>query len=598
MKKFSAILIVLLLLIFLQVFANYPLYAEADSPDILIIHSYELTYQWTGGQDEGIRKTILETFPKANMYTENLDSKRIPEDYIRSKQTDVFLDKYKGIHFDLILATDDIGLEMAIASRKRLRLEVPIGFSGILENMAGSLIGDTGNITGVYEKRGFTRTIELMRLLQPEAKKIVIIHDQSSSSKQLVRKVLAGFDDLGVGKDYVFEFWDKKPYAEILRDAGSLGKDTAVYFISYFQTFDGITKDGKIFCREISAVSSVPMYSLGEIYFGEGIIGGEFLSANLQGEELGRIAVRILHGEKAENIPHSGKSTSYLGVDERMMRKYGISTKLAYPEDTVIINKTHTFYESYRVLVWSIFLTFFVLLGFYLYKIRQLGKMRVLKNSLEKTIALNEALLADKDLLLREVHHRIKNNMTTIKGLLSLQIASEKSESSIASLKEAENRVQSIMMLYDRLYCTDNYRELPVREYLEPLAQNIVLAFSLSDKVQIEAHIDDIILNVQDLTILGILTNELLTNMMKYAFVGRDHGLITLSVATIPDALRVVFQDDGIGLPESVNFEQSTGFGMKMVSMLIEQISGNICIERGNGTKFVIEFPWKPIVKS
>ncbi len=456
------------------------------------------------------------------------------------------------------------------------------------------MIGDAGNSTGVYEVRGFTRTIELMRLLQPEAKKVVIIHDTSSSSKQLVRKALAGFDDLGVTKDYVFEFWDEKPYADILRDVGSLDENTAVYFISYFQTFDGITKDGKIFCREISAVSSVPMYSLGEIYFGEGIIGGEFLSAFLQGAELGGIAVRLLNGEKAGTIPYSGKSTSYLGVDEKMMRKYGISTKTAYPEGTVIINESHGFYESYGLAIWAVFLVFLVLLGFYLQKIRQLDRMSALKNSLEKTIGLNKALLADKDLLLREVHHRIKNNMTTIKGLLSLQIAAEKNESSVASLKDAENRVQSIMMLYDQLYCTDNYRELPVRGYLEPLAQNIAAAFSLGDKVRIEARIDDIILNIQELTTLGIITNELLTNMMKHAFVGRDRGLITLSLESIPDALRMVIRDDGVGLPVSVNFENSAGFGMKMVGMLVEQISGNIRIERGDGTKFVLEFPWKP----
>jgi len=226
-------------------------------------------------------------------------------------------------------------------------------------------------------------------------------------------------------------------------------------------------------------------------------------------------------------------------------------------------------------------------------KIRQLKKLNALKNSLEKTLALNEAMLADKDLLLKEVHHRIKNNMTTIKGLLTMQIAAEKSELAASSLKAAENRVQSIMMLYDRLYCTDNYRELPVREYLEPLAENILIAFSGSGTVKVETHIDDIILNMQELTALGIITNELLTNMMKHAFAGRDRGLITLSVTSQEDTFSMVIADDGIGLPESVDFEQSTGFGMKIVGMLVEQISGNIRIERGDGTKFVLEFPWK-----
>jgi len=153
-------------------------------------------------------------------------------------------------------------------------------------------------------------------------------------------------------------------------------------------------------------------------------------------------------------------------------------------------------------------------------------------------------------------------------------------------------------MLYDRLYCTDNYRDLSVREYLVPLAENLVVAFSGNGKVQLEAFVDDIILNVQELTTIGIITNELLTNMMKHAFVGRGHGSITLSLTSIPGALRMVLQDDGIGLPESVSFDNSTGFGMNLVGMLVEQISGSIRIERGDGTKFVLEFPWTARIKS
>ncbi|WP_296561855.1 hypothetical protein [uncultured Acetobacterium sp.] len=83
-----------------------PFFAKEDAPNIMIIHSYDLSYQWTSGQDEGIRTTILESYPTANIYTENLDSKRISEAYIMSTQKDVFVDKYANIDFDLMLATE------------------------------------------------------------------------------------------------------------------------------------------------------------------------------------------------------------------------------------------------------------------------------------------------------------------------------------------------------------------------------------------------------------------------------------------------------------------------------------------------------------
>lgn len=429
----------LVLLIVVQVvisfFVKHPVYAKEAAPNIMIIHSYDLSYQWTNGQDEGVRNTILEAYPKANIYTENLDSKRISEDYIMSKQIDVFVDKYSNMQFDLILATDDIGLEFAIDVRDQLQIDTPIAFSGVLKSMVDYLVGDTKKITGVYEIRGFTRMIELMRILQPEAKKVVIINDHSSSSKQLVEKILIAFDVLNVRDDYVLEFWEDKAYADILQAVSTLDTDTAIYLISYFESADGVIKDGKIFSQEISQVSSVPMYSLGEIYFGAGVIGGEFLSPQLQGSELGAIAINILDGMPVEEMPYSSKSTSYLGVDENMTRRYKLD-KIVLPEDTIVINETHSFYESYRPLIWSVLLAFLALISLIGILLRQRriinltnknlmvqkDKLQVLYDQVatseEELIAQNEALLFyQKDLELRTV----MDQLTGLNNRLALE---------------------------------------------------------------------------------------------------------------------------------------------------------------------------------
>jgi len=208
----------------------------------------------------------------------------------------------------------------------------------------------------------------------------------------------------------------------------------------------------------------------------------------------------------------------------------------------------------------------------------------------KKTEEKISLLLAEKDLLLKEVHHRIKNNMNTIKGLLTLQIHSEDNPQVVASLQSAESRVHSMLMLYDRLYSANNYRELSVKEYLAPLASEIIGSFPCSNKVAIETDIDDFILNVRMLSPLGIIVNELLTNMMKYAFAGRDSGKIFLSAEMENNRVRVVIEDNGSGLPEAVNFGSSTGFGLDLVKMLTDQIEGSIRIERGEGTRFILEF--------
>lgn len=201
-----------------------------------------------------------------------------------------------------------------------------------------------------------------------------------------------------------------------------------------------------------------------------------------------------------------------------------------------------------------------------------------------------KALLGEKELLLREVHHRIKNNMNTIRGLLVLQLSAEKNTEAAASLKDAESRIQSMIMLYDRLDRTENFREMSIKEYLEPLIREIVGSFNNSGIVTIETDIDDFILDVKILSPLGIIVNELITNIMKYAFPEKNSGIIRISASQIRGIVSLHIRDNGAGIPESVDFKKSTGFGLDLVAMLTEQIGGSIRIERGKGTGFVIEF--------
>lgn len=189
MKAISKIVILLIVLMLVEPVLLYTVKGEEDAPNIMVIHSYDLSYQWTNKQDEGLRNTILEDYPKANIYTEVLDAKRISKDYILSEQKDFFVEKYSEVDLDLILATDDLGLAFAVEVREALDLDIPIAFSGVLESMVDTLIDGAEDVTGVYEIRGFTRMIELMRRLQPDATKVVIINDLSSSSQQMVQKV-------------------------------------------------------------------------------------------------------------------------------------------------------------------------------------------------------------------------------------------------------------------------------------------------------------------------------------------------------------------------------------------------------------------------
>ncbi len=200
-------------------------------------------------------------------------------------------------------------------------------------------------------------------------------------------------------------------------------------------------------------------------------------------------------------------------------------------------------------------------------------------------------LLLEKELLLKEVHHRIRNNMSTIIAFLSLQSETLNTTESKMALKEAENRVQSMLVLYDKLFLSTDYVNVSTKKYFENLIDEIIYNFPNCDIVKAEYNIEDAMLDAKIIFNLGIIINELITNTMKHAFVDKEMGKINASLSVDEGNAIMTIQDDGTELPESVSFENpATGFGFKLVSMLVKQLDGSIQIERGEGTKFTIKF--------
>jgi len=199
-------------------------------------------------------------------------------------------------------------------------------------------------------------------------------------------------------------------------------------------------------------------------------------------------------------------------------------------------------------------------------------------------------LLTEKEILLKEVYHRIKNNMNTVASIMSLQMDTLKEPSAIAALNDARSRVVSMMLLYDKLYRTDNLKELSFKKYISPLVDEIIGNFPNRTIVKIEKNIESFMVDTQKTSHLGIIINELLTNIMKYAFAGRAAGLITISASTNNNHATIIVQDNGIGIPESIDITNSSGFGLQLVEMMTKQLRGTIKIERNNGTKFILEF--------
>ncbi len=203
-----------------------------------------------------------------------------------------------------------------------------------------------------------------------------------------------------------------------------------------------------------------------------------------------------------------------------------------------------------------------------------------------------QTLLREKEIILNEVHHRIKNNLHTIESLFSIQISETNDPSVKNILIDAAGRVWSMMVLYDELYRSKRKEAISVREYLPPLVDGIIGIFPNSDQVHIATQLDDVMLSPKMLTPLGILINELLTNTMKYAFSEGAGGEISLIVRKKNGLISLQYEDEGPGIPEDVDLDSHPGFGLQLIKMLVKQMCGTVQIGTGRGARFVLEFPF------
>lgn len=199
-------------------------------------------------------------------------------------------------------------------------------------------------------------------------------------------------------------------------------------------------------------------------------------------------------------------------------------------------------------------------------------------------------LLREKELILKEVQHRVKNNLSTIFNFLVLQAQATEEISAKAALKDAGSRVQSILVLYDTLSRSGGYGGVSVLLYLPPLIDQIVAHFPDCGSVRVEKRIEDFVLDAKQLQPLGMIVNELLTNVMKYAFTGRRGNEIVVTASLAKSRVTLAVQDNGAGLPESVDFGRSNGFGLMLVDGLTKQLGGSIRVDRSAGTRVVLDF--------
>ena len=194
-------------------------------------------------------------------------------------------------------------------------------------------------------------------------------------------------------------------------------------------------------------------------------------------------------------------------------------------------------------------------------------------------------------MLLKEVHHRVKNNLQVISSILNLQSSYVTDESTKTILKESQNRIKSMSFIHENLYQKDKFSSIDFSDYIFNLSNNLVHSYHIFDNlVEIKYEMDSVNLSLDQAIPCGLIVNELVSNALKYAFPNREKGELTIRLKSENKQIELMIGDNGIGLPKDFDIQNSETLGLQLVLTLIDQLDARVDIQRDGGTKYFITF--------
>jgi len=203
--------------------------------------------------------------------------------------------------------------------------------------------------------------------------------------------------------------------------------------------------------------------------------------------------------------------------------------------------------------------------------------------------------LAEKELLLKEIHHRVKNNLQVIASLISLQSEFVRESGTISIMKAIQTRVRSIASIHEMLYGSGDLSHVDFSAYLKNLARQLFSFYSTdADHVHLEIDSGSNVLDIREAVPCGLIVNELLTNSLKHAFPGNRTGWIRISFECSDNHCKLKVADNGIGLPPDFDVRTAGSLGLQLITLLVEQLRGTLTTEKiGDGVHFTVLFDRK-----
>jgi PAS domain S-box-containing protein len=217
----------------------------------------------------------------------------------------------------------------------------------------------------------------------------------------------------------------------------------------------------------------------------------------------------------------------------------------------------------------------------------------VIRDTTERQVAEDKvkSSLKEKEVLLKEIHHRVKNNLQVISSLLRLQSANVKDPEAMELFKESQHRVRSMALVHEKLYQSPNLSGIDFTEYTRTLAENLFRSYGIGlRRIRLTVEASGIDLDIDTAVPLGLIINELVSNSLKYAFPDEREGEVIIKLTDSNGECELTVSDNGVGISEEIDYQNTESLGLQVVAMLTQQLDGTLDLDRNAGTRFLIKF--------
>lgn len=566
---------------------------------VLILHSYYQGYKWTDDENAGIASILEPVIGRTNFVIEYMDTKKIFGDLYARRLFEVYKLKYRHFKFDLIMTTDNNAFDFMRKYRDDLFRGTPVVFCGV-NNLQASDLKSHRLFTGVNERTDLKASIQLIMKLHPKTRHIVFINEWTSTGQRVHDEFLEAMQHFQ--NTVAFSLLEQVTLKELVEQLEALKEGSVVLYTSFSRD-----KSGKVLAYDesasiISAHCKVPIYTTHEFNLGLGVIGGLVSRGFDQGEAGAKLALRILNGERPEDIPVVMESPNRYMFDYRQLTRFHIPIR-ELPGSSTIVNLPQSFYFRYKQLVLTLAGIFIVLLSIIstlLINIRKRKRTeRELKISREqlRTLAWRLAETEEKErkALSRELHDEIGQNLTILTVNLNLMKSDIPQDISDFTNIHINDSLAVIKQMHERVRALMNNLRSPVLDDYGLLAAIDLYAKQYSARTGINVRIrklqEDVQLSPDVENALFRIIQEALTNVVKHA----QATQVVINAVSSKGKFTLTIEDNGIGcdMVKAAKADSEHGWGLVTMAERAMAVGGNCRIKSkpGFGTHVITEVP-------